>query len=76
MVGAGDVAGVAVADGLAAGDELHVGPVDAGVVEGGQRGVDAVLVEGPAPLAPLVHARPRGRRRVSGALMLATGFQR
>ena len=57
--GGGDVARVAVADRLAARDELHVVPPDAGVVEGGQRRLDAVLMERPPPLPPLVHARPR-----------------
>src|SRR5690606_3590237 len=53
----GDVAGVAVADGLAAGDELHVAPGDAGVGERLAGGLDAVLHEVAAPLAPRGHAR-------------------
>ena len=62
---------------VAAGDELHVGPVEAGVVERPQRGLDAVLVERSPPLAPLVHpnAQDRDRRRAHPATS-AVGFQR
>src|SRR6185369_16327261 len=54
----GDVARVAVPDGLAAGDELDVLPGDAGVGERGARGGHAVLDEVLPPLAPRVHADP------------------
>ena len=62
-----DVTGVAVANGFAAGDELHVGPVDAGVVERGQRGVDAVLVEGRPHLPHSCMPAPR-TATLSGAV--------
>jgi hypothetical protein len=80
------VAGIAVADGLAAGDEAHVGPVHPGVVQRGQRGLDAVGGEAPAPLAPGVHAhpgdgdigdhQPRSPAKVGAVVGAAVGFQR
>src|SRR5690606_13629528 len=51
-----DIAGVAVAHGLATHGQVDVGPRDARVVERGTRGGDAVLDERVAPLAPGVHA--------------------
>ena len=53
--GARDIPGVSVAHGLAARDELDVGPRDTRVRERGLRGHDAVLDEVAAPLAPRVH---------------------
>ena len=60
---AGDVAGVAVAHRVGAGDELDVAPVDAGVGQRRPGRDDAVLDEVAAPLAPGVHARTHGDRR-------------
>src|SRR5207237_10485762 len=56
--GPGHVARVAVADRVGARNELHVRPVEAGVVEGGPRRHQPVLDEVLAPLAPRVHAHP------------------
>ena len=58
----------------AAGDELHVVPADARVVERRQRRVDPVLVEGSPPLPPLVHADAEDGYGFRGHD--ATGFQR
>ena len=66
----GHVTRVAVAHRLAAGDELHVLPVDAGVGQRCARGVDAVLDEVAPPLAPRVHAGAENR----DVFAHATGF--
>ncbi len=52
----GDEARVAVADGVRAGDQLDLAPVQAGLVQRGPGGGDAVFGEVVAPLAPWVHA--------------------
>ena len=54
--GSGHEAGVAVADGVGAGDELDVAPRDAGVGEGWRGSCHPVLDEVAAPFAPGVHA--------------------
>ena len=54
--GAGDEAGVAVADGVGAGDVLDVAPRESGVGERGTCRDHAVLGEVASPLAPRVHA--------------------
>ena len=51
-----DVAGIAVAHRVAAGDELDVGPFESRVGQRRARGVHAVLDEVPPPLAPRMHA--------------------
>ena len=53
--GSGDEAGVAVADGVGAGDELDLAPVQAGFGQGGAGGDDAVFGEVVSPFAPGVH---------------------
>ncbi len=57
--GAGDEAGVAVADGVGAGDELDLAPVQAGFGQGGAGGDDAVFGEVAAPFAPGCMPAPR-----------------
>ena len=52
----GDEAGVTVADGVSAGNQLDLTPVQAGLGQRRAGGDDAVLGEVAAPLAPRVHA--------------------
>ena len=54
--GAGDEAGVAVADGVRAGHELDLAPVQSGFGQGGACGDDAVFGEVASPFAPGMHA--------------------
>ena len=66
--------GIAVADGVCAGDELNLTPVHPGVAQCGPGGDDAVLGEVAAPFAPRVHTRAEdvdGFRRAHSAILHA-----
>ena len=62
---------VPVADGVGAGDELDLPPVQSGVVERRPRRDDAVLGEVASPLAPRVHARAQDVDRLGHAIFHA-----
>ena len=55
--------GIAVADGVRAGNELDLAPVQAGLGQRGAGGDDAVLGEVASPFAPRVHARTQDVHR-------------
>ena len=77
---AGDVAGVPVADRLAADHQVDLAPVDAGVVQRRPGRHHAVLGERASPLAPGVHAhaedRDVGAHWSASPPSSVTGFQR